>query len=429
MTLAKRFLLGSAAALVATTGAQAADLGLPVAPAVDYVQICSIGSFTGFLLPGSNVCFDISGEARFEANFGDESQTTWIGSTGRVDRDELSFNGEFALNFDARTMTEFGLLRGFISMDSEERNDGADVEFEQAFVQLGGLVAGLTSSFFDPLYSDYALVGGFGGDDDIALIGYNFAFGNGFTLGVSLEDAESRQRDPSGGSDAQDREAARIIAAAGLAAGDAANAALNGLVGYDDSYTTPDLAIALRVAQAWGGAAVYGAVRDIDPEAHLADNEMGYAIGASAEINLPFGFGSTFGVLGTYASGMIDYVDINGHDFTVNNAGTGLELSTAYLVGAGFDIGVTEQVSVQLEGSYFDFDATLPSATFGADDVDAADYSGYSIRGSVAYVPVDNLTIAAGVFYQSFDYDNALAADITEDDSDFGGRFRITRSF
>jgi opacity protein-like surface antigen len=41
MTLAKRLLLGSAAALVATSGAQAADLGLPVAPAVDYVQICS----------------------------------------------------------------------------------------------------------------------------------------------------------------------------------------------------------------------------------------------------------------------------------------------------------------------------------------------------------------------------------------------------
>jgi hypothetical protein len=65
MTLAKRLLLGSAAALVATSGAQAADLGLPVAPAVDYVQICSIGSFTGFILPGSDVCFDISGFARW----------------------------------------------------------------------------------------------------------------------------------------------------------------------------------------------------------------------------------------------------------------------------------------------------------------------------------------------------------------------------
>ena len=53
MTKAKSLLLGSAAALVAASGAQAADLGLPVAPAVDYVQICSIGSFTGFLLPAN----------------------------------------------------------------------------------------------------------------------------------------------------------------------------------------------------------------------------------------------------------------------------------------------------------------------------------------------------------------------------------------
>jgi hypothetical protein len=72
MTLAKRLLLGSAAALVATSGAQAADLGLPVAPAVDYVQICSIGSFTGFILPGSDVCFDISGYARGQYTWQEE---------------------------------------------------------------------------------------------------------------------------------------------------------------------------------------------------------------------------------------------------------------------------------------------------------------------------------------------------------------------
>jgi opacity protein-like surface antigen len=72
MTLAKRLLLGSAAAVVATTGAQAADLGLPVAPAVEYVQICTIGSFTGFLLPGSDVCFDISGYARGQLTWTEE---------------------------------------------------------------------------------------------------------------------------------------------------------------------------------------------------------------------------------------------------------------------------------------------------------------------------------------------------------------------
>jgi len=66
MTLTKSLLLGSAAGLVAVASAQAADLPTRKGPvAVEYVRVCSItvagAPVVGFVLPGSDTCFKISG--------------------------------------------------------------------------------------------------------------------------------------------------------------------------------------------------------------------------------------------------------------------------------------------------------------------------------------------------------------------------------
>ena len=66
MTLMKSLLLGSAAGVVAVASAQAADLPTRKGPvAVEYVRICSItvagAPVVGFVLPGSDTCFKISG--------------------------------------------------------------------------------------------------------------------------------------------------------------------------------------------------------------------------------------------------------------------------------------------------------------------------------------------------------------------------------
>ncbi|GAB5511666.1 MAG: porin [Hyphomicrobiales bacterium] len=395
MTLAKRLLLGTAAAFVATSGAHAADLGLPVAPSVDYVQICSIGSFTGFILPGSDVCFEIGGFARFQADWRDEYRVG-LGAVATVNNDELIFQGIGNIHFDARTMTEWGLLRGYVELEGGGRQDNGGAIVEKAFLQIGGLVAGLTDSFFDPVYSDYALVGGYGGDDDRALIGYNFSVGNGVTIGFSLEDAEHFQN------------VGPAVVAAGMPAINTA---------YDASYTLPDAVANIRVSQAWGSAAIYAVLHENDANTGNVGTEYGYAVGASAEINLPFGMDSSFGIFGTYADGAVAYAGLGGHDFEV--VGTSIRSSTAYTIGAGFDFGLTSEVSVQLEGTYSDFDAVT----------NAYDYNGYNVRGSVSYTPITNLTIQAGVFYQDWDTNYPVAVATPNDDNDFGGRLRITRSF
>lgn len=377
MTLAKRLLLGSAAALVATTGAQAADLGLPVAPAVDYVQICSVGSFTGFLLPGSDVCFDINGFARFQTDFDGD----------RGDNDDWDMEGIFELNFDARTMTEYGLLRGFIRIDGTGGNSGdGAVMLQKAFVQLGGLTAGYTDSFFDMVYTDYAIgnIGApDGGSTDLAMIGYAFSVGNGVTLMASLEEPNNR----------------RVGAF------------------YDADNGMPGVVLAARVDQAWGSAKLSGAIQDVDPDAAGVDSEFGFAIGASAEFNLPVGTGSNFGIFGIYSNGALSYTGVGAAygaatfaDGIVN--GTNLELTTAYALGAGFDFGVTSNVDLELDAYYASIDQ------FGANN----DGSIWAVRGSVAYVPVAGLQLRAGVGYTDYDLDATPGRD-----GEFGARFRITR--
>lgn len=399
MTLTKRLLLGSAAAVVATTGAQAADLGLPVAPAVDYVQICSVGSFTGFLLPGSDVCFDINGFALFQADFG-------VANTATA-HDDVDFGSEIALNLDARTMTDFGLLRGFIRLGESDSGKHYPLDVVKAFVQWGGLTAGLTDSFFDPVYTGYAMAAigtPDGGTDDLALIGYAFNVGNGVTLMASIEDNDGNSRFQ----------------------GITADTALGGALQDTDNGLAAVAAV--RVSQAWGTAklAVAGVNVDVDGDDTI-DSEIGFAVQASAEFNLPVGVGSNFGIFGIYTNGALAYTGIGttlldgtdaSYDAVVNTATNSLELTEVYALGAGFDIGINAQTDLEMDAYYVDVDH------FGFAGV--GDYSAFAIRGSVAYTPVSGLQFRAGVGYTAYDVDSALDADFEDS---FTGRFRITRSF
>ena len=69
MKLIKSLLLGTAAGFAATAGVQAADLPSKKAAPVDYVRVCSIGSFTGFVIPGSDVCLKFGGFVRYQYTY------------------------------------------------------------------------------------------------------------------------------------------------------------------------------------------------------------------------------------------------------------------------------------------------------------------------------------------------------------------------
>ena len=68
MITARTLILGSAAGLIAISGAQAADLPVK-AKAVEYVRICSLYGAGFFYIPGTDTCIKIGGYLRADVTF------------------------------------------------------------------------------------------------------------------------------------------------------------------------------------------------------------------------------------------------------------------------------------------------------------------------------------------------------------------------
>ena len=104
----KSFLLGSAAALVAVTGARAADAVVVAEPeAVEYVRVCDTYGKGFFYIPGTETCLKIGGFLRFSAQGGGNFPKG--GECGAWQKKTRA-----TLRFDARTETELGTLRSYI---------------------------------------------------------------------------------------------------------------------------------------------------------------------------------------------------------------------------------------------------------------------------------------------------------------------------
>src|SRR6478672_4143247 len=78
MNMIKSLVLGSAAGLIAMSGAQAADLPVK-AKAVEYVRICSLYGAGFFYIPGTDTCIKIGGYLRVDTTFngGAYGQPSW----------------------------------------------------------------------------------------------------------------------------------------------------------------------------------------------------------------------------------------------------------------------------------------------------------------------------------------------------------------
>ena len=65
MKMVKSLLLGSAAAVLAVAGAQAADLPVKAKP-VEYVKVCALYGAGFFYIPGTDTCLKVGGFVRAE---------------------------------------------------------------------------------------------------------------------------------------------------------------------------------------------------------------------------------------------------------------------------------------------------------------------------------------------------------------------------
>ena len=221
MTLIKSLLLGSAAGIVAVAAAQAADLPTRKGPvAAEYVRVCSItvagAPVVGFVLPGSDTCFKISGYITGQIEGGNvktgNAITTRRSAAGvspgdhrrhrsrpaRSSRNSFGFTTRFNLTFDAVSNTAYGPLvaHGEYQFNHGEGFDntgrgGSDGGLNRAYVTWAGLTAGKVNSFFSFTGGGLAWANFFSPDrkgfNQPDLLAYTASFGGGFSATISIE--------------------------------------------------------------------------------------------------------------------------------------------------------------------------------------------------------------------------------------------------
>jgi len=178
----KSLLLGSTAALVAVTGARAADAVVVAEPEpVEYVRICDAYGAGFFYIPGTETCLKVRGYVRAQIHAGDDAYTG-------VDRGTYDWRARALLRFHARSETELGTLRSYAELRYNFNNsaDKETVDLNQATIELGGFRVGAADSQFTS-WTNY-LGSGIISDDVIAegsyvtnQISYTYSADNGFS--------------------------------------------------------------------------------------------------------------------------------------------------------------------------------------------------------------------------------------------------------
>jgi hypothetical protein len=295
MKMVKSLILGSAAGLIAMSGAQAADLPVK-AKAVEYVRICSLYGAGFFYIPGTDTCIKLGGYLRVDTTFngGIYDAPNWSGSAGGGDRfyDRINSRSRMALTVDTRTATEYGVVRTFGQADFQFNNFGTQngntpstgvgggigasagtpltagqlsglnasllsspgggyVAVEFVFIQFAGFTFGKSASAYATPWHGYPgnntsfLIGGHDTVTGVNNIQYSAQFGNGVSGTIGLDDPTVFNR------------TALYNLSAGIGASGLGTTQYGGFV-------APDLVGNIRIDQAWGLFQLSGALHTVN---------------------------------------------------------------------------------------------------------------------------------------------------------------------
>src|SRR6202051_4311845 len=220
MKMVKSLILGSAAGLLAMSGAQAADLPVK-AKGVEYVRICSLYGAGFFYIPGTDTCIKLGGYLRVDTTFNGSiyDQPAWSGDLGQRNRyyDYFASRSRMALTVDTRTATEYGVVRTFAQGDFQFNTfasntvnpaviagptsssllsdpGGGYVAVEFVFIQFAGFTFGKSASAYATPWHGYPgnnssfLLGGHDTVTGVNNIQYTAQFGNGVSGTIGLDD-------------------------------------------------------------------------------------------------------------------------------------------------------------------------------------------------------------------------------------------------
>ncbi|MCB5176123.1 porin [Microvirga lenta] len=427
MKLVKSLLLGSAAGLAAVVSAQAADLPVRKAAPVEYVRVCSTYGAGFFYIPGTETCLRIGGRVR--ADFGYREPVTRLDNV-------TGFHARGRLNVDTRTATAYGLLRAYIRYDLI-RNTGPfgsdSAGLSQAFVQFGGLTAGRVTSFFANGDLPTGHMGTLRFDDapDVNTFAYTFAFGNGFSASIGIEDGISRRT-------------TGFIAGGG-----------NALDLVYAGQRLPNVVGNVKYVGTWGNIQLSGAATQLSSAnlfpvggglVNIPDTEYGWAAQLSGAFNLPMlAPGDALWFAATYANGALSYLGFGstlgigvlaaGIDDAYINAITGdIERGEGWSIAGGLRHYWTPQIRSNVFGSYARVEYGRGAATLLPTGVYAGlnDFNEWRVGANVFWQPVSGLDLGVEVMYSNLDPRGRVllpSGQLVSSDSSWEGRIRVQRDF
>src|SRR6266853_1532690 len=249
MKTIKSLVLGSAAALLAMSGAQAADLPVK-AKAVEYVKVCSLYGAGFFYIPGTDTCIKLGGYLRVDTTFngGVYEAPAWSGDIGQGNRyrDYFSARSRMALTVDTRTATEYGVVRTFGQADFQFTTLGNNTYNPTTINQTSPVGS---ANLLDTPGGGYVAV-------EYVFIQYAAQFGNGVSGTIGLDDPTVFNR----------------TAVTNL------SIPITSTLGMTNDYAgthAPDVVGNIRIDQAWGLFQVSGALHEVDGSYNLLQGSPG----------------------------------------------------------------------------------------------------------------------------------------------------------
>jgi hypothetical protein len=388
----KSFVLAAAAGIASIGVGSAADLPMTKAEAVEYVKVCSAFGPGFFYIPGSDTCLQLSGQIRADYFYTEPHS--------RKD-DATAFRSQLRVRFDARTNTDYGILRSFLELQAEvngpSSNNGTVNNFavRRAYLQLGGLTAGFAwspYSFYDQYYANEFFAPYYGEQGRRTLISYTAQFDKAWAA-LSIEDG-------------RDHRSGSSFGGANKTYGGSQVPDVVGVIGYDDNKS------------GWGRFQVMAALhqnRTADPR---YDSKYGYAIGVGGNVNIPVLSGGYIAAEADYANGASKYLNAGSPDaYGTASSPYDLDRAKGFSVSGEAGLNITPALQAILFGSYLKYEA--PSIAKISDD-----FRAYTVGGQLNYTLVKGFIAGAEVWYQDKDPEGP-----TESVHSVGAGMRLRRTF
>ncbi|WP_448952981.1 porin [Labrys neptuniae] len=386
----KAAVIGLAGVLLGSCAASAQSLPVGKGEPAGNLQACVAMGVGFWLLPGTDTCVKISGEVRADYVVSNPRERRLIRNFNFIDlthqdrrnNDVTGFTTRAQIGFDARTETDYGLLRSYFLIDAYVGpSSKSSFIIDKAFLQFGGLTAGYAHSFFGIYDLDFGndlAQPYFGYAATTNLIAYTQEFGAGFSASLSLEDARGTHSNllnfgfpfepqPAGGT------------------------------------SMPDIVGNLRLDRDWGTLAAFGAVHQIRypglPDA-ISGSSYGYAVGGSVGLNLPIRSGAHIVVEGTYADGASAYLGWQQVDAAFDNFRHRTDLGRGWTLTGEIGVNVTPALTLNLLGSYLDYSG----ATTQPERVNpvAPNVRAWIAGGNAVYTVTRGLSVGVEAFYSSY---------------------------